>query len=260
MKKKLTAVFTAVILVYSCLCSCSSEADDNTSKETTATTISASESNVSSLEQSELSTGSSKKDETVKETTSKTATELKKTTAEKKKTKKTTSQKTADDKVYSGYAKMVNTAKSRVPGAISICYFVYDYDRDGLEELIIHYLTGARLGEIETYEYDKRSGEPVLEAKGLCGSGIDYSKKLNSLMSSSVNNVAPLEKYPSGACLIILKLTVKNGEITYKSVGDIEMNNPSEYAEYSSDIHIDPLDKGVTPSAVKANALHNRKV
>lgn len=272
MKKRLVSSIIAAILSLSCFCSCGNDKPQNDQQEMTTTKTTTEESSFTAptvphvpelkLKSELIPTETTTTQKRTTTTTTKKTTTISKTTtrAKKKKSKTAKVKKPVDDKVYAGYAEIINTAESRKPGVFAICYFVYDYDKDGIEELVLHYLTGARIGEAETYEYDKNTGEPVLEAKGYCGSGIGYSAKKKSLMSSSVSNGAPLDKYPSGACVIILKLTVKNGEITYHAIADTEMNNPSESAEYFSDMQIDSADKAVTSSTVKANAEHNRKI
>ncbi len=162
--------------------------------------------------------------------------------------------------IYASYSAVLSGAKNRMPNALDIAYMVFDYDKDGKDELIIHYLTGARIGEAEIYEYDSNIGKSVLEAQGPCLALLDYSDKTGGLITSTVSNMPVKPNSPSGASVVICKIIVSGRKISYESLAqldpDLDKKQISEYTNSKKEF----ADAGTNGSAnaVKANAVKNK--
>lgn len=165
------------------------------------------------------------------------------------------------DNIYASYSAVLSSAKNRMSSAHAISYMVFDYDKDGKSELIIHYMTGARIGEAEIYEYNSNSGKSVLEAQGPCLALIGYSDKIGGLITTTVSNVPVRPNSPSGASVVICKIVVAGKEISYDGVAqldpDLDKELISKYTN-SKKKFADVDTNGCTADAVKANAMKNK--
>ena len=165
------------------------------------------------------------------------------------------------DNIYASYSAVLSSAKNRMSSAHAISYMVFDYDRDGKSELIIHYMTGARIGEAEIYEYNSNSGKSVLEAQGPCLALIGYSDKIGGLITTTVSNVPVRPNSPSGASVVICKIVVAGKEISYDGVAqldpDLDKELISEYTNSKKEF-ADVDTNGCTADAVRANAAKNK--
>lgn len=224
---------------------------------------SCSENSSSSVDKSNVSESVSTAATTQKEVeTSKQKATTSETTAITTETLPQTSQTTSileNEKMFSSYSKIIKTGKSRYEYAHEISYFVIDYDNDGNYELIMHYLTGARFGEIEIYDYDPLIDDSSLEAKGSTGNTIGYSTKLKALVSSTVNSGVGPPDYPSGARVEFLKMTVSNGEISIENVGNHDLGEKQNASIFDQRVQIN-TDEAFSVVQIKANAQHNMSI
>ena len=179
------------------------------------------------------------------------------TTARKKETAAATV-KAENDEIYKSYSDLINTSKYNYDNNISTSFFVCDINNDGVQELVIHFMTGARMGDVEIYRFDASSGSSKLISKGHCGSTIGYCKSKGMLFSTTVNSGVGPPEYPSGYCIIVYKLDYSSAEITLQDYATI---NPDKADQKLLDCDVkisDENNSNFSVNSVKQNAQLNK--